>query len=113
MRISDWSSDVCSSDLLKGFRPVIEGVEVDEVEGANDPADPFPTVKRLLTVAGDFESWDALSANFFDEADGIVTRAISASGRSDEHTSELQSLMHISSAVFCLTKTTQNTRAHI
>ena len=26
-----------------GFRPVVDGVEIDEVEGANDPADPFPT----------------------------------------------------------------------
>lgn len=66
---------------LKGFRPVIDGVEVDEVEGANDPSDPFPTVERLLTVAEDFESWDALSTKFFDEVEGIVTKAIAASGK--------------------------------
>ena len=66
---------------LKGFRPVIDGVEFGDVEGANDPSDPFPTVERLLTVADDFESWDALSTKFFDEADGIVTRAIATSGK--------------------------------
>jgi sulfate/thiosulfate transport system substrate-binding protein len=81
-----WLEFVLSEDgqrefALKGFRPIIDGVEVDEVEGANDPKKPFPEVKNLLTVADDFESWDALSKKFFDEADGIVTKAIAASGK--------------------------------
>src|SRR3546814_13280044 len=46
---------------LKGFRPVIEGVEVDAVEGANDPADTFPPVERHPTVPSHPQPWDALS----------------------------------------------------
>lgn len=67
---------------LKGFRP-LEGVdvEVDEVPGAKDPKNPYPAVKNLLTVEGDFESWSALSKKFFDENDGIVTEVIAASGK--------------------------------
>lgn len=66
---------------LTGFRPVIDGVEYGEVEGANDPANPFPEVEHLLTVEQDFESWEALSEKFFDETSGIVTRVIGESGK--------------------------------
>lgn len=66
---------------LKGFRPISDGVEFGEVEGANDPAHPYPQPGRLLTVENDFESWPALSEKFFDEENGIVTRAIAASGK--------------------------------
>ena len=65
----------------KGFRPVIDGVDPGEVEGALDPADPFPTVETLLTIASDFGSWSALSDKFFDEDNGIVTNAIEKSGK--------------------------------
>lgn len=81
-----WLDFVLSADgqrqfALKGFRPVIEGVVFGEVEGANDPSNPYPAVKNLLTVEKDFQSWSTLSKKFFDEADGIVTRAIAASGK--------------------------------
>lgn len=66
---------------LKGFRPIIDGVEVGAVDGANDPSDPFPTVANLLTITDDFGSWDELSTKFFDESNGIVTKAIAASGK--------------------------------
>lgn len=66
---------------LKGFRPIIDGVELGEVEGADDPSEPFPEVGRLLTVEGDFGSWSELSDTFFDEAEGIVTKAIEKSGK--------------------------------
>lgn len=66
---------------LKGFRPVAGDVEFGEVEGANDPSNPYPDVKNLLTVAEDFESWSAISGKFFDEENGIVTKAIAASGK--------------------------------
>ena len=66
----------------KGFRPVVD-IDVPEVEGAIDPSDPFPTPKTLLTVSEHFESWPALSKKFFDEADGIVTRVLKATGKSE------------------------------
>jgi sulfate/thiosulfate-binding protein len=83
-----WLDFVLSADgqrefALKGFRPVIDGVDHGEVEGANDPANPFPDVTNLLTVADDFESWSALSDTFFAEETGIVTLAIEASGKGE------------------------------
>jgi len=68
---------------LKGFRPVIEGVEHGEVEGANDPSDPFPEVTNLLTVEDDFGSWSELSDKFFDEENGIVVKIIAATGKGE------------------------------
>src|SRR3546814_3840962 len=41
-------------------------------------------------------------------SDGVLRGCVEGSGRSEEHTSELQSLMHISYAVFCLKKKKQN-----
>ncbi len=85
-KAKDWLAFVLSADgqkqfALKGFRPVIEGVEYGEVEGANDPSNPFPEVKNLLTVKDDFESWDALSKKFFDEENGSITVIIAESGK--------------------------------
>ncbi len=40
----------------QGFRPLDKSVKVD-VEGANDPSDPFPTPKTLLTIDKDFGGW--------------------------------------------------------
>jgi sulfate/thiosulfate-binding protein len=65
----------------KGFRPIVDGVDVD-VEGANDPSDPFPAVRHLLTIADDFGGWPNASKRFFDEEMGIVTRIQQATGRS-------------------------------
>jgi sulfate transport system substrate-binding protein len=67
---------------LKGFRP-IEGakVDVDEVEGANDPSDPFPEPEQLLTVQDTFGSWSDASKKFFDEENGIITQIIAQSGK--------------------------------
>ncbi len=85
-KAQEWLDFVLSVDgqrefAQKGFRPVIDGVDFGEVQGANDPADPFPTVKTLLTVVDNFENWEALSSKFFDENDGIVTRIIADSGK--------------------------------
>jgi sulfate transport system substrate-binding protein len=60
----------------KGFRPVIEGVEVGEVAGANDPANPFPAVAKLQTIA-DLGGWSAVNKKYFDKGSGIVTGIIS------------------------------------
>ncbi len=70
--------------VSKGFRPLdsVEGVTVGEVEGANDPADPFPTPAKLYTVDGDFGGWEAINAKFFDEKKGIITQLLAESGKS-------------------------------
>ncbi|PVG82538.1 sulfate ABC transporter substrate-binding protein [Nocardioides gansuensis] len=57
-----------------GFRPVVDGVELPEIPGANDPADPFPTPGTLLTVDEDFGGWAEANSRFFDEEEGIITR---------------------------------------
>ncbi|QIK74469.1 sulfate ABC transporter substrate-binding protein [Nocardioides piscis] len=62
-----YTEEAQASFLKYGYRPVVDGV-TGEVEGANDPADPFPTPKTLFTVADDFGGWPAASEKFF--ADG-------------------------------------------
>jgi sulfate transport system substrate-binding protein len=87
-KATEWLDFVLSEDgqrefALSGFRPIIDGVEFGEVEGANDPSDPFPAIENLLTVEEDFESWSALSDKFFDEENGLVTQIIAASGQAE------------------------------
>src|SRR3546814_5679549 len=95
MRISDWSSDVCSSDL-----------SLDDLMTAATAAGIAPPVPRK-------SSWDGLrgivkgnGARFtIEEINDAIAEAGAAAGmRSEEHTSELQSLMRNSYAVFCLKK---------
>ncbi|HEY1134073.1 MAG TPA: extracellular solute-binding protein [Nocardioides sp.] len=68
----DWLDFVLSEAgqtefVRKGFRPVGD-VDVDvEVEGANDPSDPFPVPANLLTIADDFGGWSATNEKWFDE----------------------------------------------
>jgi sulfate/thiosulfate transport system substrate-binding protein len=66
----------------KGFRPVIDGVEVGSVEGANDPANPFPTPPGLFTVNEDLGGWKAVNAKFFEEGTGLVPQIQKATGKS-------------------------------
>lgn len=87
-KATEWLEFVLSADgqaefAKKGFRPIIDGVDFGEVEGALDPANPFPEITNLLTVADDFGSWKELSDKFFDEDDGIVTKIIAASGKGE------------------------------
>src|SRR3546814_6294231 len=122
MRISDWSSDVCSSDLERdgqdaGARNVGDGAAADHAEqaaghhrhlrwaaphlaegGVGDIGEELRCASRLQHRAKD------------NEQDDVVGR--DGERRSEEHTSELQSLMRISYAVFCLkqTKRSTNTR---
>lgn len=70
-----------------GFRPVegVEGVELPEVEGANDPADPFPAPAKLFTIDDDFGGWSEAADRFFADGEdgeplGIVPRLIEQSG---------------------------------
>jgi sulfate/thiosulfate transport system substrate-binding protein len=61
-----------------GFRPVDTSVSVGTVQGANDPAHPFPTVGKLVTIA-ELGGWSAVSKKFFDETTGLVTKIQAAS----------------------------------
>src|SRR3546814_3259085 len=116
MRISDWSSDVCSSDLHA--RRIEIGDELGYAgHGAGDRlAETRPPGGDQRFVLG--EARDQFGRGLSEGAAGVVLempvvrddiaqerieRPIVT--RSEEHTSEIQSLMSISYAVFCLQKT--------
>src|SRR3546814_5060820 len=130
MRIRDWSSDVCSAELLRRRAPATgreqrAGAAAPVVEvglvarGSDDLLDVLrvlvldqePLVGRLLDdgqvvlltqpTAG---ARGARVVGLRERAQAVVDQ------RSEEHTSELQSLMRISYAVFCLKETTQLAR---
>jgi sulfate/thiosulfate-binding protein len=62
----------------KGFRPVLPGTKVGTVEGANDPSNPFPTVKTLITVAS-LGGWSKVNEEFFGD-NGISTKLEGSTG---------------------------------
>src|SRR3546814_7968634 len=95
MRISDWSSDVCSSDLATVTHYLDTELEALKVDQATDPS-PTSGFQRVVQRA-----ILHVQSSGRDEVTGAnVLVAL----RSEEHTSELQSLMRISYAVFCLKK---------
>src|SRR3546814_10918881 len=124
MRISDWSSDVCSSDLeqpddidempipgsrfetemlLGGEVAIVKALQADrEEDGADDD------VKAMKP--GRHEKGRAVNGALEGERRMIILRRLDRAvhqakpDRSEEHTSELQSLMRKSYAVFCLKK---------
>src|SRR3546814_10489963 len=97
MRISDWSSDVCSSDLRGGDDDAVEGRLLA-------PALPAVAVARGDVVQAELQEARLGSLQQLLEALDGVDAPADARQRSEEHTSELQSLMRISYAVFCLKK---------
>src|SRR3546814_7559534 len=111
MRISDWSSDVCSSDLLA--RASAATAASISVLAGTLPPDSRDTSRSRDRAACD-SARDALACTTCAWAAERPARArITASSRrevsrmasrSEEHTSELQSLMRISYDVFCLKK---------
>jgi len=56
-----------------GFRPVDNIVSPGTVQGANDPANPYPAPQKLLTVA-QLGGWDKLNDQLFGDPDGIITK---------------------------------------
>src|SRR3546814_3943694 len=102
MRISDWSSDVCSSDLLGGEALRVVEIQVHAVDdgdaagaGRQDAEAEAGQHRQALRRMGGLQ--------VLHEVGGAHNQAGDARrGRSEEHTSELQSLMRISYAVFCL-----------
>src|SRR3546814_8037407 len=124
MRISDWSSDVCSSDLAKasGAQRFCMGAawrsptarQVDAI------VDMVAAVKAMgletcvtlgMLKEGQAERLRDAGLDYYNhnldtspEFYGSIISTRSYQDRSEEHTSELQSLMRISYAVFCLKK---------
>jgi len=66
-----------------GFRPVVDGVTLPEIKGANDAADPFPAPGTLLTVDNDFGGWAEANKKFFDEESGIITQLQAETGKAE------------------------------
>src|SRR3546814_2518252 len=116
MRISDWSSDVCSSDLRVEIaraqhRARISAFAATTVMGLEYRFDV--SAHAFRDREGRNEGLLGRKTNEQVAPDGIelVVEDPPHHARSEEHTSELQSLMRISYAVFCLTKKTQNTQS--
>src|SRR3546814_5764650 len=117
MRISDWSSDVCSSDLITDVAVVAMPHErLGEGVCAYVIADAPVSVADIGSFLGEqglarqkwperVEMVDAFPRTASGKVQKNILRdRLVAQARSEEHTSELQSLMRISYAVFCLKK---------
>src|SRR3546814_6609231 len=115
MRISDWSSDVCSSDLqvrhhpiLRAKRPQLQYRRARQLLMTGG-AKTMITRRRILgqTTAGAAIAgmWPGVPAAFAADTKAYNNPPpdVGPLIRSEEHTSELQSLMSISYAFFCLT----------
>src|SRR3546814_1503364 len=118
MRISDWSSDVCSSDLdaPSGFRAISR-----EAAMRLNVFNPYTYTLETIIQAG-LSNMRVMSVDVRTNEDLRPSRLVKSISsyvrrslvtifrvfvRSEEHTSELQSLMRISYAVFCLKKKTK------
>src|SRR3546814_8715401 len=111
MRFSDWSSDVCSSDLSAWYAPVGLDRSAELRAFAGRPAvcvrQRPPGSRSTARVCAETR---VRRRHALDTSSGLCRLSRTRSGigrrqrRSEEHTSELQSLMRISYAVFCLKK---------
>src|SRR3546814_3634489 len=99
MRISDWSSDVCSSDLIPARPCFLPKWKVSNLRFS------FSRIRRSRTA----KSGDGMALRCRHGANGRMMMTSRHIRRSEEHTSELQSLMRISYAVFCLKKKNNTT----
>src|SRR3546814_8530490 len=109
MRISDWSSDVCSSDLFKD-----QALEIKFNEQLKERSEVMGLVESLISEAkekglekGLEEGLEQGHEQGHEQGlqEGIEKGNLSVvRRRSEEHTSEIQSLMRISYDVFCLKK---------
>src|SRR3546814_9941270 len=131
MRISDWSSDVCSSDLaschraaelgwLRGLEPPTSGITIQD---SNQLSYSHHLKRFGRPVPWAFRRHPGRGCPCSDAAakpggPGGMARpaglepATTGLERSEEHTSELQSLMRISYAVFCLKKNNNQYTPH-
>src|SRR3546814_9237543 len=100
MRISDWSSDVCSSDL-QALQPDGQARGVHHGEHRHQALVGLADHPALRVVEVEHAGRRPVDAHLVFERPAAHAVAFA---RSEEHTSELQSLMRISYAVFCLKK---------
>src|SRR3546814_4818760 len=119
MRISDRSSDVCSSDLVPGRQ---QRRALHRVAQLAHVAGPRVAQQRAFGVFGQAlaagqevpcqrqdvaracAEWRQAQFDTVEAVEQVLAEAAVGNQRSEEHTSELQSLMRISYAVFCLKK---------
>src|SRR3546814_3128893 len=109
MRISDWSSDVCSSDLFGSAGS--QSPQTPSMRGTPGEA-PQPRIVTFIGAPASGASGrptvgNRLARYLVEQAQEVLRRLLgdfAHAHRSEEHTSELQSLMRISYAVFCLKK---------
>src|SRR3546814_2950408 len=118
MRISDWSSDVCSSDLALGRQVrLLDDPNDLQLLGCGLPHSSSALSAIMLFLSNRFSSVRLATHSLRARASRrrsctspvVAARAVSPAkrrlpARSEEHTSELQSLMRISYAGFCLNK---------
>src|SRR3546814_7401083 len=118
MRISDWSSDVCSSDLELAItylndkaRPFVEPLAREVTAPIFAPCDVSAPGQLEAVFAEIRDRWGRLDFLFHsiawarkEDLHGRLTDCSAAGFRSEEHTSELQSLLRILYAVFCSKK---------
>src|SRR3546814_8406828 len=112
MLISDWSSDVCSSDLLSrpsDLIPELQGrfpirVELDSLTAQDFVRILCDTDASLTKQYKALLGTEDVVLDFTDEGIQRLAELAFDVNRSEEHTSELQYLMRISYAVFCLKK---------
>src|SRR3546814_2768679 len=114
MRISDWSSDVCSSDLSVGdgmrrghSAEIAREANLVEITDRLVAEEQHLVLQQLLAKLG-----DGCIVKFLAKVDAGDLRADDGrhrAERSEEHPSELQSLMRNSYAVFCLNKKINST----
>src|SRR3546814_7318934 len=120
MRISDWSSDVCSSDLVqKRLRVDRQRLPVAGADRGGLRLADVPAADRRRLFRADYPGARARLRDPANQPAGHdrrlqrpdrLSHAARLQPRSEEHTSELQSLMRISYAVFCLKK--KNNKQH-
>src|SRR3546814_1163124 len=111
MRISDWSSDVCSSDLASEHSKLCSGTRPN-----NPAARGAARLQRIGLTGATTPARSAFRKVFWsryeDRCAPRLQYQTDDGRRSEEHTSELQSLMRISYAVFCLKKKNKNIHIH-
>src|SRR3546814_3602060 len=101
MRSSDWSSDVCASDLRSDVAVKLVGDDLDQVLALGG---------RIEDVVANIPGASDVK---LEQVTGLPVLSIHPDReRSEEHTSELQSLMRISYAVFCLKKKHHKITSH-